>query len=121
MDSIVRDLENDVKDSEYVEKTAQNDYAELMADSQATRAQDSKSIVDKTAAKAEAEAKLTTGKESLASAQDSVRLAGQTIQDLHGTCDFIMQNHDLRKDARAKEMDSLKNAKAVLSGTNFGF
>merc|ERR1719310_1165578 len=64
MDSIVRDLENDVKDCEYEEKTAQKDYAELMADSQATRASDSKAIVDKTAAKAEHEGKLMQTKEA---------------------------------------------------------
>merc|ERR1719329_1923078 len=58
MDEIVRDLENDVKDAEYEEKTAQKDYAELMADSKATRQADSKAIVDKTAAKAEQEGKL---------------------------------------------------------------
>merc|ERR1719359_2099869 len=38
MDSIIKDLGNDMKDMEYEEKTAQKDYAELMADSQETRA-----------------------------------------------------------------------------------
>merc|ERR1719324_449127 len=33
-----------IKDIEYEEKTAQKDYAELMADSQATRAGDSKAL-----------------------------------------------------------------------------
>merc|ERR1719265_1924562 len=119
MDSIVRDLENDVKDSEYEEKTAQKDYAELMADSQATRQSDSKAIVDKTAAKAEHEGKLMETKEARAGAAQDVKLAAATISDLHGSCDFIMQNYDLRKEARANEIDSLKNAKAVLSGANF--
>merc|ERR1719201_2764944 len=36
MDSIITDLGNDMKDMEYEEKTAQKDYAELMADSQTT-------------------------------------------------------------------------------------
>merc|ERR1719217_1298987 len=42
MDTIISDLASDMKDSEYEEKTAQKDYAELMADSQETRAGDSK-------------------------------------------------------------------------------
>merc|ERR1719161_2783013 len=58
MDMIIRDLENDMKDAEYEEKTAQEDYAKLMSDSEATRQQHSKSITDKEAAKAELEAKL---------------------------------------------------------------
>jgi len=119
MDSIVRDLENDVKDMEYEEKTAQKDYAELMADSQATRQADSKAIVDKTAAKAEHEGKLMQLKESRAGTAQDVKLAAATISDLHGSCDFIMQNYDMRKEARANEIDSLKNAKAVLSGADF--
>jgi chromosome segregation ATPase len=116
MDSIVRDLENDVKDAEYEEKTAAKEYGELMGESQETRAADSKAIVDKTAAKAEHEGKLMETKEALAAASEDVKLAAATIQDLHGRCDFIMQNYDMRKEARANEVDSLKNAKAVLSG-----
>merc|ERR1719463_873833 len=58
MDMIIKDLENAMKDSEYEEKTAQKDYAELMADSQAARATDAKSITDKNAAKATLEEKL---------------------------------------------------------------
>merc|ERR1719375_2598022 len=37
MDTIVRELENDMKDAEYEEKTAQKDYEELMTDSAETR------------------------------------------------------------------------------------
>merc|ERR1719191_2365332 len=53
MDTIVKELEGDMKDGSYEEKTAQKDYGELMADSQATRAQDAKSLTDKEASKAE--------------------------------------------------------------------
>merc|ERR1719487_1249293 len=42
MDTIISDLGSDMKDMEYEEKTAQKDYAELMADSQTTRAGDTK-------------------------------------------------------------------------------
>merc|ERR1719247_2829116 len=52
MDSIIKDLENDMKDMEYEEKTAQKDYAELMSDSQATRAGDTKGLTSKKTTKA---------------------------------------------------------------------
>merc|ERR1719335_1005717 len=64
MDAMVRDIENEVKDAEYDEKTAAKEYAELMADS--------KAIVDKTAAKAEHEVKLTETKEARAAATEDV-------------------------------------------------
>merc|ERR1719420_185364 len=38
MDKLVGELESDMKDAGYAEKTAQKEYAELMADSQAARA-----------------------------------------------------------------------------------
>jgi len=120
MDSIVKELENSMKDAEYEEKNAQKDYAELMADSQASRAQDAKSIVDKEAAKATLEEKLQSAKKKYSETTDQLGLIASYIGDLHVSCDFIMQNADLRKEARAAEVDSLKNAKAVLAGASFG-
>jgi len=121
MDMMVRELETDMKDAGYEEKTAQKDYAELMTESEASRAQDSKSIVDKTASKAELGAKLELAKESKAASEKDVSLAATVISDLHVSCDFLLQNYDLRKEARTNEVESLKNAKAILSGANFGF
>merc|ERR1719335_541949 len=72
MDQIIKDLGNDMKDAEYEEKTAQKDYAELMADSQANRAADSKALVGAKTTKAEVESKLMTSKET----------RGATVQDL---------------------------------------
>jgi len=116
MDSIIHETEMAMKDSEYAEKEAQDDYAETMSDAQKTRAQDSKSVTDKTAAKADLESKLVSEKEAFAGAQNAVLTVGKLIADLHAQCDFIMENYDMRKEARAAESDSLKNAKAVLSG-----
>merc|ERR1719272_662476 len=120
MDMIVKELEGDVKDAEYEEKTAQKEYAEIMADSQASRAQDSKSISDQSSAKAAGEAKLVAAKESRASTAEELQLIASYNADLHVSCDFIMQNFDLRKEARTNEIESLKNAKAVLAGASFG-
>jgi len=120
MDMITKELENTMKDSEYEEKTAQKEYADLMADSQTSRAQDSKSIVDKEAAKATLEEKLMSAKKKYSETTESLQLIATYIGDLHVSCDFIMQNGDLRKEARAAEVESLKNAKAVLAGASFG-
>merc|ERR1719298_97583 len=63
MDTIISDLGNDMKDMEYEEKTAQKDYGELMADSQATRAGDTTSLTGKEKTKAETETQLMSTKE----------------------------------------------------------
>merc|ERR1719482_1923786 len=121
MDMIISDLGNDMKEAEYEEKTAQKDYAELMADSQATRAGDTKSLTSKEATKAETETALMATKEKRAQTATDLKQAQTVNQDLHASCDFIMQNYDLREEARGAEIESLKNAKAVLSGASFSF
>jgi len=121
MDMMIKELETDGKDAEYEEKTAQKDYQELMGDSEASRAQDTKSITDKAASKAQNEAALQQLKEANTATAEDLSLVATTIQDLHASCDFILQNFDLRREARTNEVESLKNAKAILSGANFGF
>merc|ERR1719420_2759466 len=60
---------------------------------------------------ADEEAKASTTKELLAK--------GEYEQELHAECDWLMQNHALRKGARASEVDSLTRAKAVLAGADY--
>merc|ERR1719335_10549 len=121
MDTIINDLGSDMKDMEYEEKTAQKDYAELMADSQETRAGDTKALTGKKTTKAETEAALMTAKETRSATATDLKQIATVIADLHAACDFIMQNFDLRKEARTAEIEGLKNAKAVLSGASFSF
>jgi len=119
MDMMIRDVENDMKDAEYEEKTAQSDYAKLMADSEDTRAANSKGITTKTSSKAELEGKLEAEKGVLADTNEDISLIATTLSDLHAQCDFLLQNYGLRKEARTNEIESLKNAKAILSGADF--
>merc|ERR1719267_82271 len=121
MDTIISDLASDMKDSEYEEKTAQKDYAELMADSEETRAGDVKALTGKESAKATTEEELTMAKETRSATATDLKQVGTVISDLHAACDFILENFDLRKEARTNEIEGLKNAKAVLSGASFSF
>merc|ERR1719217_973386 len=66
MDMMVKELEGDMKDGEYEEKTSQSDYQKLMADSEATRSAKTKAITSKEVSKAEMESKLTALKGTLA-------------------------------------------------------
>merc|ERR1719321_537424 len=121
MDMMVREIETDMKDAEYEEKTAQDDYGKLMQESEETRAANSKGIVTKTSSKATLEAKLETAKEAYTAVTTDLDLIAATLGDLHMQCDFLLQNYDLRKEARTNEIESLKTAKAILSGADFGF
>merc|ERR1712151_907533 len=71
----------------------------------------------------------TDEKNSQAALQDtSAHLADETkelmatekyVASLHAECDWLLQYFDARKAARAGEVDSLKKAKAVLSGADY--
>jgi len=121
MDMMSKELETDMKDAAYEEKTSQTDYQKLMEESQATRAANTKSITAKEAEKAASETSLVSLKDAKTATDEDLSLINSYIGELHTSCDFIVQNFDLRKEARSNEVEGLKNAKAILSGANFGF
>merc|ERR1719199_1117915 len=83
-----------------------------MKSSAEKRAADSKSLTEKESVKASLEEDLeSTSKEPTATLQ--------YIASLHLECDWLMKYFDVRKEARASEIDALGKAKAVLSGADY--
>jgi len=119
IDSLVKDLDTEMTESETEEKLAQEEYEELMADSAQKRAADSKSITVKEGEKADAETALSEQTETHKSTSKELMATLEYIQSLHADCDWLLKFFDMRKEARAGEIDSLKKAKAVLSGADF--
>merc|ERR1719386_646697 len=119
IDMLVADLQKEVQTMEVDEKKAQKDYEQFMQDSAAKRAADSKSITDDEAAKAELEATLQKLAEETESKTNEAMATAEAIKDLHADCDWLLSNFEARKAARAGEVESLKNAKAVLSGADY--
>merc|ERR1719272_2156533 len=118
MDLMIEDLKKDYTESKNGEELAQRDYEHLMASSQKSRAQMAKSITEKESAKAEWSEKIENSKTDHASTTDALLKLNEFIHGLHSRCDFLMENGDMRKEARTSEIEGLKNAKAVLSGAN---
>ena len=54
-----------------------------------------------------------------ASNENELAATLEYIHQLHTDCDFLLKYYQVRKDARAGEVDALKNAKAVLSGADY--
>merc|ERR1719386_593805 len=116
---VIHDLESDMQEAARDEQTAQKEYVELMSESQESRAQDVKSITDKKESRAVLEEKITESKEARKMAFDELNNIHEYVSELHNGCDFVIENFDLRKQARSNEMESLKNAKAVMEGADF--
>jgi len=119
MDLLVKDLDKEMTEATAQEEDAQKDYQSLMADSTEKRAQDSKALADKGAAKADLEGDMEAKKEAKAGSTKELAGTVEYISSLHGECDWLMKYYEVRKEARASEIDALGQAKAVLSGADF--
>jgi len=119
IDGCIKDLDMEMTEAETEEKLAQEEYEEMMGDSAAKRAADSKSITAKEGEKAENEKNLSENEESHSSTVKELMATHEYIGSLHGECDWLIKYFDVRKEARTGEIDSLGKAKAVLSGADF--
>jgi len=119
IDLLIKDLAKEITEAETDEKNSQADYEQMMRDSAAKRTTDSKALTAKGSAKADMEAELQAHSEHHADGAKELMATMKYISSLHAECDWLLQYFDVRKEARAGEVDSLKRAKAVLSGADF--
>jgi len=113
------ELKMEIQANEMDEKNAQEDYEELMAESASKRAADSKTITEKETQKAGLEGELGTAKKDLKATSTDLMSLKEYVADLHGNCDFLLENFEVRKEARSGEIDAIGKAKAVLSGADY--
>merc|ERR1719263_1569076 len=121
IDLLIGDLDKEMTEAETMEKDSQADYEKAMSDSAEKRAMDSKALLDKEGAKAAEESALEANKEEKAVTTKELMAVEEYISSLHAECDWLLKYFDVRKEARTGEIESLKTAKSVLSGADFGF
>jgi peptidoglycan hydrolase CwlO-like protein len=119
MDNLLGDLNAEMTEMTVLERQAQEEYEQFMADAADKRTEDSKSITDKSAVKADSEARLVQEESDHKSTVKELMANDKVTMNLHQSCDWLMKFFDVRKEARAGEIAALKNAKAVLSGANY--
>ena len=61
------------------------------------------------------------GTRAVVSASSSATETAQVISSLHQSCDWLLQNRDLWKSVRSRDIGALKNARAVLVGADYSF
>jgi len=119
IDLLIADLDKEMTEAETDEKDAQADYETLMRDSANKRTKDSKLLSEKETIKAETEADLESHTDEKSSTSKELMSTMQYIQSLHNECDWLLKYFDVRKEARASEIDALGKAKAVLNGADY--
>jgi len=119
IDLLIKDLAKEMTEAETDENDSQADYEQMMKDSAAKRTTDSKALTSKSSAKADTEAELQAHNEHHADSSKELMATMKYISSLHSECDWLLQYFDVRNEARAGEVESLKQAKAVLSGADY--
>jgi len=101
------------------EEDAQNQYETFVTDTNASIEEKSKEIVNKSSEKAKAEAARTEAEAHKEEVLQTLEDLSDENTDLHKQCDYTLKNFDIRQTARDEEVEALKQAKAILSGSKF--
>lgn len=116
LDDIVADSKRTEDEAVAGEQDAQAAYEGFMKDSNQSLEAHARSIADLSASKAQAEESLSLAKEDLRQTLGELEGLSLTSADVHRGCDFVLKNFDERQGARSAEVESLRQAKAILSG-----
>jgi len=120
---LLQQIINDAKAMEAetlrAEEDAQKAYEDFVKDTNASITAKTKDIVNKSEIKARAEGDLVEAKESKEGIVLELEQLSNYNAQLHSSCDFVLKNFDLRQTARDEEVEALKQAKAILSGSKF--
>jgi chromosome segregation ATPase len=119
IDLLVADLDKDMQEAEVEEKNAQEEYDRTIADAKVDRVGLSKTLKEKSAAKADLTVDLETLQGTEKATQRELMANDKFTADLHAECDWLVQYFDVRAQARTDEIDALGKAKAVLSGADY--
>lgn len=103
------------------ESDAQKAYEEYVAESNRSVESKVKARVNDEEAKALTEEALVESEQTLKGLNVELSQLSNEKQDVHKSCDFVLKNFDVRQQARDEEVDALRQAKAILSGSKFGF
>jgi len=121
MDQMAKDVEMDIKEGKHDEAMAQKDYEQAMKDAATKRTDDTKLMVEKEGAKAEAQVNLQAVRTDHATQRDQLQIVKDKLYDLEINCNNLLTTYEERKKNRQDEEESLKQSQAVLQGAAQGF
>lgn len=98
------------------ESHAQEAYSEFVRDTAASINSDRQSIAEKSKQLAEVESQLSETRGAQLSNNLAVENLHGVLLGVHKECDYLLEYFDTRQKARAEEIDSIDQAKAILAG-----
>jgi len=121
---MIQQIINDAKAMEAeairAEEDAQKAYEDFVKETNASTEMKSKDIANKSEEKAKGEGDLVLANQDKDATMLELEQLSNVNAELHQSCDFIVKNFEIRQTARDEEVEALKQAKAILSGADFG-
>jgi chromosome segregation ATPase len=114
LESIIKDAANLEANAVKDENDATEAYVSLIHTTNDAVAAAMAAKVDKQEARAEASKAKVQKEADLDTAQDSAQTLANYAQQVHQSCDFVLQNFDLRQQRRSEEIEALQGAIAAL-------
>jgi outer membrane murein-binding lipoprotein Lpp len=122
--AMITQIVNDAKAMEaeaiHDEEDSQAAYESFVKETNTSIEEANKNIVNKSNSKATAETDKASEEQSLADTVTELEQLSNAKADLHKACDFTLKNFDITQEARDQEVEALRQAKAILSGSDLG-
>merc|ERR1740130_2518320 len=118
IEKLVEDAKKMTLDAKQSEMEAQAAYEQLVADTNDSVAALQQEVVTKSKAKAKAKKDLNQTGQDLIDVMKELEGLSKANADLHGECDYVLKNFEVRQKARGEEIEALQQAKSVLNGAS---
>jgi len=120
LSTLITDIKHQQTAEEKEENDAQAEFDKYMEDTSAAKTAKKEDITSMEAAVSRLEETLQDQKTVHSETQDEMDSVVAKEHALHAECDFLLENYEEIKKARTDEIESIKNAIAILSGADFG-
>merc|ERR550534_356836 len=117
---IISDAERMEAEALKGEQDSQSAYAAFVTSTNASVRAKQEQLANKAATQAQTEVDLASRKEELNTTMGVLEKLQGYNGELHRSCDFVLKNFSTRQTARQEEIEAIQEAKAILSGSNFG-
>jgi hypothetical protein len=118
IEGIIKEAETVEKEATAAEQEAQAAYEEFVVNTNEGVDALNRGLAEKADAKAKADGDMAANAADLKANLATLNELHDYNGELHVSCDFTIKNFEVRQTSRAREIEALQQAKAVLSGAN---
>jgi len=118
IEGVIKEAETVEKEATAAEQEAQSAYEEFVTNTNEGVDALNRGLAEKAEAKAKADTDMAANTEDLKANLATLNELNDYNGELHVSCDFVLKNFEVRQTSRAREIEALQQAKAVMSGAN---